>query len=39
VAAGHVVEGHVRFSSQKETLEILNRYYADFGLRPIAIPN
>jgi hypothetical protein len=38
VVASHVVEGHVRFSTQKEALEVFNRYAADFGLKPIAIP-
>ncbi len=38
VVASHVAEGVVKFSTQREALEIFNRHAADFGLKPITLP-
>jgi Domain of unknown function (DUF4157) len=38
VVASHVVKGQVRFSTQRQALEIFNRFASKFGFRPLAIP-
>lgn len=36
--ASHVVKGLVRFSTQREALEVFNRYASQFGFKPLVIP-
>ena len=38
VVASHVVKGLVRFTTQRQALEVFNRFARQFGFRPLAIP-
>ena len=38
VVASHVAKGAVRFKNPEEATKVFNKYAADFGFKPIAVP-